>query len=298
MGHISMKTDHIDTRGFITILILALLWGINYSAIKVTNTGFSPIFTSFARSVLASALGIGYCLAIRQKLLHRGPLLVHGVVVGVLFGLEFACLYLGLLFTGSARAVILLYLSPFAVAAGAHLFLGERLNPLKWMGLVLAFAGLVSVFYGKPSTYNKLMLVGDMLEILAAFLWGATTLYIKKFLAEKMHPINTFLYQLVFSIPVLFLCAFFLEPVWLKDPGTMAISSLVFQSVVVAFASYLVWFKLIHDYPVAKLSVFTFLTPIFGVAFGVLFHGEELTTGLVAGLVMVSAGIYVTNYKK
>ncbi len=94
-----MKTDHIDTRGFITILILALLWGINYSAIKVTNTGFSPIFTSFARSVLASALGIGYCLAIRQKLLHRGPLLVHGVVVGVLFGLEFACLYLGLLFT-------------------------------------------------------------------------------------------------------------------------------------------------------------------------------------------------------
>jgi len=49
---------------------------------------------------------------------------------------------------------------------------------------------------------------------------------------------------------------------------------------------------------VAKLSVFTFLTPIFGVAFGVLFHGEELTTGLVAGLVMVSAGIYVTNYKK
>jgi len=40
MGHISMKTDHIDTRGFITILILALLWGINYSAIKVTNTGF------------------------------------------------------------------------------------------------------------------------------------------------------------------------------------------------------------------------------------------------------------------
>jgi len=293
-----MKTDHIDTRGFITILILALLWGINYSAIKITNTGFSPVFTSFARSVLASALGIGYCLAIRQKLLHRGTLLGHGVVVGVLFGLEFACLYLGLLFTNSARAVILIYLSPFVVAAGAHLFLGERLNLLKWMGLVLAFAGLVSVFYGKPSTYNKMMLVGDMLEILAAFLWGATTLYIKKYMAEAMHPINTFLYQLVFSIPVLFLCAWFIEPVWLKDPGTMAISSLIFQSVVIAFASYLVWFKLIHDYPVAKLSVFTFLTPVFGVAFGVLFHGEELTTGLIAGLVMVSAGIYVTNYKR
>ncbi len=97
-----MKTDHIDTRGFITILILALLWGINYSAIKITNTGFSPVFTSFARSVLASALGIGYCLAIRQRLLHRGTLLAHGVVVGSSSETEFACLYTGLLFTNSA----------------------------------------------------------------------------------------------------------------------------------------------------------------------------------------------------
>ncbi|MDD3845437.1 MAG: DMT family transporter [Syntrophorhabdaceae bacterium] len=293
-----MKTDHIDTRGFITVLILALLWGINYSAIKISNTGFSPVFTSFLRSVIASALGIAYCLAIKQHLYHRGTLLVHGIVVGILFGLEFACLYLGLLFTGSARAVILIYLSPFVVAAGAHLFLGERLSPLKWTGLLLAFAGLVSVFYGKPSGYNKLMFAGDMLEILAAFFWGATTLYIKKYLAEKMHPINTFLYQLVFSIPVLFLCAYFIEPEWVNNPGAMAISSLIFQAVVIAFASYLFWFKLIHDYPVAKLSVFTFLTPIFGVAFGVLFHGEEFTMGLAAGLFMVCAGIYVTNYKK
>lgn len=293
-----MKTDHIDTRGFIAILVLAVLWGINYSAIKITNTGFSPIFTSFLRSVIASALGVAYCLAIRQKLYHHGTLLIHGIVVGILFGLEFACLYLGMLFTDSARAVILIYLSPFIVAAGAHIFLGERLSPLKWTGLILAFAGLVSVFYGKPSKYTRLMFIGDMLEILAAFFWGATTLYIKKHLAEKMHPINTFLYQLAFSIPVLLLCAYFIETEWVKDPGAMVIWSLIFQSVVIAFASYLVWFKLIHDYPVAKLSVFTFLTPVFGVAFGVLFQREELTRGLVAGLLMVSAGIYVTNYKR
>ncbi len=293
-----MKTDHIDTRGFITILILAALWGINYSAIKITNTGLSPVFTSFLRSLIASALGVAYCLAIKQSLFHRGALLVHGIVVGVLFGLEFTCLYLGMLFTDSARAVILIYLSPFVVAAGAHIFLGEKLSTFKWAGLVLAFIGLVSVFYGKPSKYTRLMLAGDILEILAAFLWGATTLYIKKYLAEKMHPINTFLYQLVFSIPVLFICAYFIEDRWIKDPGQMVIWSLAFQAVIIAFASYLVWFKLIHDYPVAKLSVFTFLTPVFGVAFGVIFQREELTCGLIAGLLMVSVGIYITNYRK
>ena len=293
-----MQTDHIDTRGFITVLILAVLWGLNFSAIKVTNTELSPIFTSFVRSCGASALGIAYCLVIRQSLLHRGTLFLHGMVAGTLFGLEFACLYLGMLFTDSARAVIFLYLSPFVVAAGAHLFLGERLNALKWAGLLLAFAGIVSIFHGKPSQYTRLMFIGDLLEILAAFLWGATTLYIKKYLAGTMRPVNTFLYQLVFSIPVLFICAWFIEDQWIRNPGTGVILSLLFQTVIIAFASYLVWFKLIHSYPVARLSVFTFLTPVFGVIFGALFQGEELTYGLIAGLLLVSSGIYVMNYKK
>jgi drug/metabolite transporter (DMT)-like permease len=220
------------------------------------------------------------------------------LVVGVLFGLEFACLYLGMLFTDSARAVILIYLSPFVVAAGAHLFLGERMSALKWTGLLLAFGGLVSVFYGKPAHYNRLMLIGDILEIIAAFVWGATTLYIKKYCAGRMHPINTFLYQLVFSIPVLFLCSYFIETQWIRNPGPAQVASLAFQSVIVAFISYLVWFKLIHDYPVAKLSAFTFLTPIFGVVFAVLFQHEQVTAGLTAGLFMVCGGIYITNYTK
>ena len=74
--------------------------------------------------------------------------------------------------------------------------------------------------------------------------------------------------------------------------------ALIFSSVIVAFASYLTWFKLIHTYPVSELAVFTFLSPVFGVASGVFFLGEQLTLGLVLGLLFVSAGIYITNYRK
>ena len=142
------------------------------------------------------------------------------------------------------------------------------------------------------------MFIGDILEIIGAFVWGATTLYIKKYLAGRMHPINTFRYQLVFSIPVLFLCSYFIEGQWVKSPGVMQFASLAFQSVIVAFISYLAWFKLIHDYPVARLSVFTFLTPVFGVIFAALFQHEEITAGLIAGLFLVCSGIYITNYSK
>ena len=142
------------------------------------------------------------------------------------------------------------------------------------------------------------MLFGDLLEIAAAIFWGATTLYIKRYLAQKVHPINTFLYQLVFSIPIMFICAWLLEDKWIHNVDIYITASIIYQSIIIAFASYLVWFVLIHTYPVAKLSVFTFLTPIFGVIFGAIMLKEKLTTGLILGLIFVCIGIYCNNYTK
>ncbi len=141
------------------------------------------------------------------------------------------------------------------------------------------------------------MLFGDLLELAAAFLWGATTVYIKKYLAERVHPIHTFLYQLVFSVPVTFFCALILEPKWVMNVTGEVAAAIVYSAVIVAFASYLTWFKLIHIYPVSELAIFTFLSPVFGVAAGAIVLGEQLTTGLVLGLLFVSAGIYVTHYR-
>jgi drug/metabolite transporter (DMT)-like permease len=293
-----MVKNHIDLKGFGIILLLTLLWGFNYPAIKVSNVGFSPIFNALLRSIVASVLGVAYCVSIKKPLFHRDVRLFHGFVVGMLFGLEFVCIYLGLLYTNASRAAILVNFSPFVVALGAYLFLKEKLGITKISGLILAFFGAYLVFKGKPSTWNASMLTGDILQIVAAFLWGATTIYIKKYLAETVHPINTFLYQLVFSIPIIFICALVMEPKWILDINGSAIAAFAYSSIIVAFASYLAWFKLIHTYPVSQLAVFTFLTPVFGVTFGAIFLGEQLTKGLIFGLLFVSAGIYLTNYKK
>ena len=293
-----MTKDRIDMQGFLIILLLTILWGLNYPAVKVSNTGLSPVFTTFLRSVIATFFGVIYCLVVKQPLFHRGILLFHGAMVGILFGLEFVFLYFGLLYTNAARAAIFVYLAPFVVAIGAHLFLKERLNGMKISGLILAFLGIFLVFKGKPTDYSSQMLIGDLCEIMAAVLWGATTIYIKKYLAQRVHPINTFLYQLAFSIPIILVGALLLEDTWIKELTIPVISSLFYQSVIIAFASYLAWFKLIHTYPVASLSVFTFLTPIFGVFSGVVFMKDQLTAGLLLGLIVVCIGIYLTNYQK
>jgi drug/metabolite transporter (DMT)-like permease len=290
--------DYLDFKAAVVITILTILWGFNYTAIKYSNEGISPVFASTLRSSIACLCGIIYCLHKNQKLFHTDRMLFHGFVAGLLFGLEFACIYFGLLYTDAARSVVFVYLSPFVVAAGAHFFLkGDRLTVLKTIGLVLAFLGVVIVFQGRPSTAKPSMLIGDILQILAAFLWGATTLYIKRYMAGRIHPINTFLYQLFFSIPILLGVSYILEPEWIRTITFTVGASLFYQSVIVAFASYFVWFKLIHDYSVSRLSAFTFFTPVFGVLFGILFLGEEFTYSLMVGLPLVCVGIFFVNWR-
>jgi drug/metabolite transporter (DMT)-like permease len=291
--------DYLDLKAIISILILTLLWGFNFSTIKYVNQGISPVFASTLRSVIASICGVIYCIRKKEKLFHTDIRLFHGFIVGLLFGLEFACIYFGMLYTDAARSVLFVYLSPFVVAVGAHFFLrGDRLTLLKIVGLILAFTGIFIVFGGRPRTAKATMLIGDLLEITAAILWGATTLYIKRFMADKVHPIHTFLYQLFFSIPILFIVSLILEPQWIYQIEISITVFLLYQSFIVAFISYFIWFKLIHEYSVSRLSAFTFFTPIFGVLFGILFLNEELTVSLMMGLPMVSLGIFFVNWRR
>jgi len=295
----SESREYLDPKAIITITILTALWAFNYTAIKVTNEGIAPVFASTLRSLIASICGVIYCLRKGEKLFHTDIMLFHGFMVGLLFGLEFACMYFGMLHTDAARSVVFVYTAPFVVAIGAHLFLrGDRLNVQKVLGLILAFIGVYAVFQGRPKTAKATMLLGDVLQIMAALLWGATTVYIKKFMAEKVHPINTFLYQLIFSIPVLLIVSLVLEREWIYRIDFSIIVFMFYQSVIVAFMSYFIWFKLIHAYSVSRLSAFTFFTPIFGVLFGILFLHEEFTASLTVGLPLVCLGIFLVNWRR
>lgn len=291
--------EYLDAKALILLLLLTLLWGINHPSIKYTNQGIAPVFASTLRSIIASMCGLTYCLWKREKIFHTDINLLHGAVVGLLFGLEFACIYAGLLYTDAARSIIFLYTSPFIVAVGAHFFLqGDRMTAFKTLGLVVAFMGVLWVFQGRPAAAKPTMFIGDTLEIIAALLWAATTLYIKRFMAGKVQPIHTFLYQLVFSIPILFAVSLILEPRWVVMLTPSIVACILFQSVIVAFVSYLIWFKLIHGYSVSRLSAFTFLTPIFGVLAGIVLLNEEFTGSLMTGLPMVCVGIFLVNWKR
>jgi drug/metabolite transporter (DMT)-like permease len=162
-------------------------------------------------------------------------------------------------------------------------------------GLLLAFLGLVFISSEGLYQYSSTILFGDFLMLLAALGWAATTIYIKRYLVWKCTPFQTLLYQIVFSVPILFLLSWLLEknPVHYID-ATILIS-FCYQTFIVAFLSYWAWFYLIHIYPVTSLAAFSFITPISGVFISSLMLGEPLSLGLLLALTLVSVGIYWVN---
>ena len=235
----------------------------------------------------------------RIPLFPSKDIVAHGIVVGLLFGSEFGLIYVGLQHTLASRTYVLVYSAPFFVAIGAHFFLkGDRLNAWKVAGLMLAFTGVIVLFMRGLGTFSLNTLPGDLMGLAAGALWGATTLYLKKYLSHRAIPLQTLFYQVFFSAPLLILMSVALEDPVMSGLSPVGGFSLFYQCIIVAFLSYLVWFELIHRYPVSLLHAFSFFTPVFGVFLsGALILHELMSPNLIIALTLVSSGMVLVNYR-
>jgi drug/metabolite transporter (DMT)-like permease len=290
------KHDRLDAFGSAATLVLCALWALGNVAIKVTNAGISPAFQSGLRSLGALALLFLWSILRRNSLFSRDSTLGVGIAAGAMFAAEFALIYWALVYTDVARGLIILYTAPFFVAIGAHFFVpGEHLHRRQVVGLLAAFAGIVVAFWDGLTLPSWRALIGDSMMLGAAALWGATTVLVKGSALARIDPAKTLAYQLAVSSVALTVGALLLGERGIFDPTPLVVYSLLFQIVIVAFASYLVWFALIRIYPASTLSAFTFLTPLFALLFGAVLLGEHVSVALVVSLVFVAFGIWLVN---
>lgn len=293
----SLPKKTLDARAMVMLVSLCFLWGLAQISIKVANRGVSPIFQAAVRSVVAALLVALWARVRGLPLVHRDRTLLHGLAIGLLFGAEFVFIYLGLSYTTASHAVIFLYTAPFFVALGAHwLLANEPLTGRKLGGLVLAFEGVILTLWDSLGRPTRLQLAGDLMSIMGGVLWAATSLYLKRVVRTSMTPSQMLFYQLGVSAVPLSLMSLLIEPQWIRDLSPLVVGSLAYQGIIVAFASYLVWFWLIQVYPVSNLSGFTFFTPIFGVLLGGLLLHEPLTVKLLTGGGLVTGGMILVNW--
>lgn len=282
------------------MLVLCMIWGLQQSVLKLTAGDIAPIMQIALRSGASALLVAALMWWRKERVVALDATWRPGLLVGGLFALEFLLVGEGLRHTTASHMVVFLYTAPVFVALGLHFKLpAERLNALQWLGIALAFAGLALAFLGHSpasgsSTPTGSTLGGDALGLLGGIAWAATTVVVRSSALSRASASQTLLYQLVAAF-VLLLAAAVLMGQTRINPTPVVLGSLLFQSLVVSFASFLAWFWLLRHYLASQLGVFSFMTPLFGVGFGVWLLGEPLEPRFVLGAVGVIAGVILVS---
>jgi drug/metabolite transporter (DMT)-like permease len=296
-------TDHrkpLDIGASGLMVVLCLIWGLTQVMLKLAAPDISPLMQIALRSGVAALLVILLMRARGEQLSIQDGTWRPGVLVGGLFAFEFLLVGEGLRYTSASHMAVLLYTAPIFAALGLHVLMpSERLSRLQWLGVGLAFTGIAIAFLLRSDhEYQKVsatdLLYGDLLAVGAGLAWGATTVAVRCSRLTRVSAAQTLLYQLAGAFVLLTAAAFMLDQTAIKFTA-LAWSSLIFQSVVVCFASYLAWFWLLKHYSASQLGVFSFLTPLFGVGFGVGLLDEHLEISFMIGAAFVITGIILVS---
>jgi drug/metabolite transporter (DMT)-like permease len=291
----SPKSRPLDALAIAVTVGLCLCWGFNNVSIKIAIHDIPPMIQSATRSAIATVIVFAWTQLRGTPMFKRDGTLWPGILVGVLFALEFVFIYRGLVWTTATRGVLFLYLAPFFVVIGSHwLIPGDRFGPSQWAGLILSFLGIVIAFGLPTPATSPHQMLGDVMLIGGGAAWAATTLIIKASSLNRISAEKTLLYQLVVSVPLLALAAWAFGEHIDKMPSAVALGAFSYTVLVVS-VTFAAWFALIVRYSASRLSVFTFLAPLFGVAAGHFVLDDPLTPAFVLAVALVLGGLLLVN---
>lgn len=279
------------------VLVCAVL-GVQQVVLKSASDDMSPLFQLAIRSGIAAFLVAVYMRMRRESFSLSDGTLLPGVGLGVLFALEYLCLGEGLRFTSASRMVVFLYTAPLFSALILHFLReDERLRLPQWCGILAAFLGILITFSFTASgstAADSSQWWGDSLGLLGGFLWGLSTVLVRTSTLASAAASKTLLYQLSIATCLLLVLTLLLNQSSF-NLTPMLVSNLLFQGVVISFLSFLVWFSLLKRYVAAQLGVLMFMSPIFGVAFGVVLLNEPLAWNFIVGCLLVLVGILLVS---
>jgi drug/metabolite transporter (DMT)-like permease len=286
----------LDALAIAATIALCVSWGFNNVAIKLAIHDIPPLIQSATRSAIAALLVTAWTQARGIPLFKRDGTLAAGIFAGVLFAFEFLLIYRGLVWTTASRGMLFLYLAPFFVVLGSRwLIPGDHFRASQWLGLVLSFAGIVLAFGIPAPAAERRQIFGDLMLVGGAAAWAATTLLVKSTALARTSPEKMLLYQLVISAPLLAVAAAAFGERIEAMPSALALGAFAYQTLWVVSVTFPIWFALIVRYSAGRLSAFTFLAPLCGVAAGHLVLNEPLTPPFALAVVLVAAGLILVN---
>ncbi len=292
-----MTRRPLDLRASLLVLCLCAVWGAQQVVMKAVSTDVAPTM-QLAIRFAAAAMFFGAWVFVREgrRALADGTL-PSGLLIGALFALEFIFVGEALTRTTAAHAIVFLYSAPVFTALGLQFLPEERLGRLQWAGIGVAFGGLMIAFLGRPGGMTSDVFGGDLLALLAGVSWGLTNVVLRRGRVGNSGTQKTIFYQVALASVVLLLFASRTgQTALVLSRG--AVLALLFHTLVISIASYLVWFWLLRHYLASRLMLLSLLTPICGVTLGALLLGDPIDLRFGLGALLVLLGILGVNARQ
>lgn len=292
---------------FVTLgaMVSCFLWGSAYPMIKLGYEEFeissdmtaTQILFAGIRFTLAGILAVLIGCIIRRKLLLPKKSSIPMILKLSMFQTigQYFFFYVGLAHTTGVRASIIQGTNVFAVLVVASIvFRQEKLTVGKGAGCIIGFLGVLLVSLYKGSLGTGDIIRGDLFIIISTVAYAFSSVLLKDY-TKKEDPVVLSGYQFIIGGMIMTIAGLLMGGRIVKVTGR-GVADLFYLAFVSAVA-YTIWGILMKHNPVSRISVYGFLTPIFGVITSIILLDEGAGFGLphLIALVLVCAGIIVVN---
>ncbi len=278
------------------LLLLGAIWGASYLFIKVAVADIPP-FTLVAVRTGVAALALLVVLRLKHEPLPRTrrallPLVALGISNGVI---PYTLITWGEVHISSGLAAILTAAMPLFTILIAHFWThDERLTPIKILGIVVGFLGVIVLFLPDLRNGIQIEFWGELAVVVAAASYGLATVIAHKFMDGVSHVVaatGQLTSAALFMIP---LSLVFDNPLSLR-PSLLAVGSLLVLTLVGTSFAYILYYWLIEHTGATRTSLVTYLIPITGIFWGAALLGEVIEWEAVVGLLLIIVGIGFVN---
>ena len=270
------------------MLAITLAWGACFLAIRWGLRDAPLLWFAALRALIAGAalLALG-AYQRRPNPRSRGDWLLIGALGLVNVTIGFAAMFAGTVGLVTGAAAVLANAQPLLIVLPAWWLYGERIGPRTATALLIAFGGLFLV--AAPGRGGS----GALLSLVAAAAITAGTL-----LARKLKNLDVILasgWHFVIGGVVLAIAAAIVEGSPRIDWSWRFVVALLFLSLVGSAFAFVLWFLETQRSPLAQLTSWTFLAPVFGVLLGFVVLGERPSVWMFGGLILVLVGLVLAQ---
>jgi drug/metabolite transporter (DMT)-like permease len=287
----------LDLKATALVVMLCMIWGIQQVALKSVSGNVAPVMQLTIRFAGASMVFGTWVLIREGRRAFIDGTLPSGLLLGLLFAFEFIFIGQSLNYTTAAHSIVFLYTAPIFTALGLQFLPEEQLSRTQWAGIGVAFLGIVVAFLGFDGRPARKLLTGDALALIAGVSWGVSNVVLRRGRVGGAKTAKTVLYQVATATMVLGTFAVATDQVQISL-SRLTIAVLLFQTLVIAISSYLIWFWLLRHYLTSRLMLLSLLTPLFGVVFGSTLLDDPISWRFAFGGGLVLVGILIVNLRR